>query len=131
MVFAVEHLNHYDLQNSVEARKDWLIKVSFFSVSQICNSPLITGKREPSFSGKMDPDAVKSTLQNLAFGNVMAAAARNYQKELLAEGKAPATTSADQEVDLDELMDVSSIHSSATFNCNFNFSKAIIFFFGD
>jgi len=28
----------------------------------------------------MDPDAVKSTLSNLAFGNVMAAAARNYQK---------------------------------------------------
>nr|ABA94661.2 TRNA synthetase, putative, expressed [Oryza sativa Japonica Group] len=28
----------------------------------------------------MDPDAVKSTLSNLAFGNVMAAAARDYQK---------------------------------------------------
>ncbi|KAL6222359.1 hypothetical protein ACLB2K_005751 [Fragaria x ananassa] len=53
----------------------------------------------------MDPDAVKSTLQNLAFGNVMAAAARNYQKELIAGEKAPATSSADQEVDLDELMD--------------------------
>ena len=59
----------------------------------------------------MDPDAVKSTLQNLAFGNVMAAAARNYQKELLDGEKAPATSSADQEVDLDELMDVSSILS--------------------
>ncbi|KAL6220608.1 hypothetical protein ACLB2K_008364 [Fragaria x ananassa] len=53
----------------------------------------------------MDPDAVKSTLQNLAFGNVMAAAARNYQKELIAGEKALATSSADQEVDLDELMD--------------------------
>lgn len=28
----------------------------------------------------MDPDSVKSTLQTLAFGNVMAAAARDYQK---------------------------------------------------
>lgn len=28
----------------------------------------------------MDPDAVKSTLSNLAFGNVIAAAARNLQK---------------------------------------------------
>lgn len=28
----------------------------------------------------MDPDTVKSTLTNLAFGNVMAAAARDYQK---------------------------------------------------
>ncbi|KAL6276698.1 hypothetical protein ACE6H2_020299 [Prunus campanulata] len=53
----------------------------------------------------MDPDSVKSTLQNLAFGNVMAAAARNYQKELLANEKAPATSSVNQEVDLDELMD--------------------------
>lgn len=35
---------------------------------------LITVKRE------MDPDSVKSTLSNLAFGNVMAAAARDYQK---------------------------------------------------
>jgi hypothetical protein len=28
----------------------------------------------------MDPDAVKSTLSNLAYGNVIAAAARDYQK---------------------------------------------------
>ena len=28
----------------------------------------------------MDPDAVKSTLSNLAFGNVLAAAARDYKK---------------------------------------------------
>jgi hypothetical protein len=28
----------------------------------------------------MDPNTVKSTLSNLAFGNVMAAAARDYQK---------------------------------------------------
>lgn len=28
----------------------------------------------------MNPDSVKSTLSNLAFGNVMAAAARDYQK---------------------------------------------------
>ncbi|GFZ00355.1 thioredoxin domain PLP3A-like protein [Actinidia rufa] len=53
----------------------------------------------------MDPNAVKSTLSNLAFGNVMAAAARDYQKELLAQEKAPASTSINQEVDLDELMD--------------------------
>ncbi|KAM1529217.1 hypothetical protein ACFX1Z_018450 [Malus domestica] len=53
----------------------------------------------------MDPDSVKSTLQNLAFGNVMAAAARNYQKELLSNEKAAATSSSNQEVDLDELMD--------------------------
>lgn len=32
---------------------------------------------------KMDPDSVKSTLSNLAFGNVMAAAARDYQKVAL------------------------------------------------
>ncbi|KAM0970360.1 hypothetical protein FF1_018448 [Malus domestica] len=53
----------------------------------------------------MDPDSVKSTLQNLAFGNVMAAAARNYQKELLSNEKVAATSSSNQEVDLDELMD--------------------------
>ncbi|WJX74841.1 Thioredoxin domain-containing protein plp3a [Trifolium repens] len=29
----------------------------------------------------MNPDAVKSTLTNLAFGNVIVAAARNYQKD--------------------------------------------------
>lgn len=28
----------------------------------------------------MDTDSVKSTLQNLAFGNVLAAAARDYKK---------------------------------------------------
>lgn len=53
----------------------------------------------------MDPDSVKSTLSNLAFGNVMAAAARDYQKELLAEEKGRASSSVNQEVDLDELMD--------------------------
>lgn len=53
----------------------------------------------------MDPDAVKSTLSNLAFGNVMAAAARDYQKEVLAQQKAQTSTSTHQEVDLDELMD--------------------------
>ncbi|KAI3450991.1 hypothetical protein Pfo_007656 [Paulownia fortunei] len=53
----------------------------------------------------MDPDSVKSTLSNLAFGNVMAAAARDYQKELVAQGKAQASSSVNQEVDLDELMD--------------------------
>ncbi|XP_041018847.1 thioredoxin domain-containing protein PLP3B-like isoform X1 [Juglans microcarpa x Juglans regia] len=53
----------------------------------------------------MDPDSVKSTLSNLAFGNVMAAAARDYQKELLAQGKPQASSSFNQEVDLDELMD--------------------------
>ncbi|KAJ4822968.1 Thioredoxin domain-containing protein plp3b [Turnera subulata] len=57
----------------------------------------------------MDPDSVKSTLSNLAFGNVMAAAARDYQKELLAQEKAQTSSSNNQEVDLDELMDVSSL----------------------
>lgn len=36
-------------------------------------------EKKKKFS-KMDPDSVKSTLSNLAFGNVMAAAARDYQK---------------------------------------------------
>ncbi|KAA0055463.1 thioredoxin domain-containing protein PLP3B-like [Cucumis melo var. makuwa] len=53
----------------------------------------------------MDPNSVKSTLSNLAFGNVMAAAARDYQKELLTQGKAQASNSNNEEVDLDELMD--------------------------
>ncbi|KAF8018705.1 hypothetical protein BT93_H3567 [Corymbia citriodora subsp. variegata] len=53
----------------------------------------------------MDPDSVKSTLSNLAFGNVMAAAARDYQKEILAQQKAQTSTSTHQDVDLDELMD--------------------------
>ncbi|KAL8506168.1 hypothetical protein ACS0TY_017149 [Phlomoides rotata] len=53
----------------------------------------------------MDPDSVKSTLSNLAFGNVMAAAARDYQKELWAQEKAHASSSVHEEVDLDELMD--------------------------
>ncbi|AEE78732.1 Thioredoxin domain-containing protein PLP3B [Arabidopsis thaliana] len=53
----------------------------------------------------MDPDAVKSTLSNLAFGNVMAAAARNYQKEVLANEKAQGSNPVNEEVDLDELMD--------------------------
>ncbi|AET03872.1 thioredoxin-like/ATP-binding protein [Medicago truncatula] len=54
---------------------------------------------------KMNPDAVKSTLTNLAFGNVIAAAARNYQKELLSEEKAAQSSSINEEVDLDDLMD--------------------------
>lgn len=53
----------------------------------------------------MDPDSVKSTLSNLAFGNVMAAAARDYQKEVLAQEKAQASSSANNDIDLDELMD--------------------------
>ncbi|KAL0448350.1 UNVERIFIED_CONTAM: Thioredoxin domain-containing protein PLP3B [Sesamum latifolium] len=53
----------------------------------------------------MDPNSVKSTLSNLAFGNVMAAAARDYQKELLAQEKGQASSSVNEEVDLDELMD--------------------------
>lgn len=47
---------------------------------------------------------MKSTLSNLAFGNVIAAAARDYQKELLDKEKSQASSSND-EVDLDELMD--------------------------
>lgn len=53
----------------------------------------------------MDPDAVRSKLSGLAFGNVMAAAARNYQKELVAQEKAQSSSTTNQEVDLDELMD--------------------------
>ncbi|RYR32882.1 hypothetical protein Ahy_A10g047407 [Arachis hypogaea] len=65
---------------------------------------------KPGFShslcgSKMDPNAVKSTLSNLAFGNIMAAAARDYQKELLAQEKAQASSSSNQEVDLDDLID--------------------------
>lgn len=53
----------------------------------------------------MDPDSVKSTLTNLAYGNVMAAAARDYQKELLANEKARAAPASNEEVDLDDLLD--------------------------
>ncbi|KAL5992279.1 Thioredoxin domain-containing protein plp3b [Asimina triloba] len=53
----------------------------------------------------MDPDAFRSTFSGLAFGNVMAAAARDYQKELLAQEKAQSSMKENQEVDLDELMD--------------------------
>lgn len=53
----------------------------------------------------MDPDSVKSTLSNLAFGNVMAAAARDYQKELLSKEKAQASQATTEEVDLDDLLD--------------------------
>ncbi|KAF3786794.1 Thioredoxin domain-containing protein [Nymphaea thermarum] len=53
----------------------------------------------------MDSGSVRSTFSGLALGNVMAAAARDYQKELLAQGKAQAAAPVDQEVDLDELMD--------------------------
>ncbi|KAL1338312.1 hypothetical protein AAHE18_10G203000 [Arachis hypogaea] len=68
------------------------------------------GRRSRGFShslcgSKMDPNAVKSTLSNLAFGNIMAAAARDYQKELLAQEKAQASSSSNQEVDLDDLID--------------------------
>ncbi|PAN43304.1 hypothetical protein PAHAL_8G227800 [Panicum hallii] len=53
----------------------------------------------------MDPDAVKSTLSNLAFGNVIAAAARDLQKEMVAKDKAQAAPASHDEVDLDELLD--------------------------
>lgn len=53
----------------------------------------------------MEPDSVHSTLSGLALGNVMAAAARDYQKELLAKEKAQANPATNKEVDLDELMD--------------------------
>nr|VDC75780.1 unnamed protein product [Brassica rapa] len=53
----------------------------------------------------MDPDAVKSTLSNLAFGNVLAAAARDYKKEVLANEKAQSSNHVNEEADLDELMD--------------------------
>ncbi|KAF8700204.1 hypothetical protein HU200_034581 [Digitaria exilis] len=67
----------------------------------------------------MDPDSVKSTLSNLAFGNVIAAAARDLQKvnrpstqlpppppdEMVAKDKAQAAPASHDEVDLDELLD--------------------------
>lgn len=53
----------------------------------------------------MDPNAVKSTISNLAFGHVIAAAARDLQKEMVAQEKAQASSSVNEEVDLDELMD--------------------------
>lgn len=53
----------------------------------------------------MDPDSVKSTLSTLAMGNVMAAAARNLQKEMVGQQKAQASSSANDEIDFDELMD--------------------------
>ncbi|KAK9111106.1 hypothetical protein Scep_018625 [Stephania cephalantha] len=53
----------------------------------------------------MDPEAFRSKMSGLAFGNVMAAAARDYQKEILAQEKAQTSANANQEVDLDELMD--------------------------
>lgn len=53
----------------------------------------------------MNPDAVKSTLSNLAFGNVLAAAARDYQKELIGQEKAQTSSSHNEDFDLDELMD--------------------------
>ncbi|GKV29588.1 hypothetical protein SLEP1_g38499 [Rubroshorea leprosula] len=62
----------------------------------------------PQHSKKMDPNSVQSTLSNLAFGNVMAAAARDTVDndwELLAQEKTQASSSNNGEVDLDELMD--------------------------
>ncbi|XP_078444812.1 thioredoxin domain-containing protein PLP3B-like [Wolffia australiana] len=53
----------------------------------------------------MDPDAFRSTMSTLNFGNVMAAAARDYQKEMVAQGKGQTSSAANLEVDLDELMD--------------------------
>ncbi|KAF5752456.1 thioredoxin domain-containing protein PLP3B [Tripterygium wilfordii] len=53
----------------------------------------------------MNPDSVKSTLSNLAFGNVLAAAARDYKKELVDQEKTQTSSSTNHEVDLDELMD--------------------------
>lgn len=54
---------------------------------------------------EMDPDSVKNTLSTLAFGNVLAAAARDYKKEVLGEEKRKASSSVHQDVDIDELMD--------------------------
>ncbi|KAJ4950204.1 hypothetical protein NE237_027036 [Protea cynaroides] len=54
---------------------------------------------------KMDPEQFRSRLSNLAFGNVMAAAARNYQKELLVQEKAQTSSTSNEDVDLEELMD--------------------------
>ncbi|RZC83080.1 hypothetical protein C5167_045868 [Papaver somniferum] len=53
----------------------------------------------------MDPEGFKSKMSNLNLGNVMAAAARDYQKEMLNSEKAATSSTANEEFDLDELMD--------------------------
>ncbi|KAK8447986.1 hypothetical protein SEVIR_8G192400v4 [Setaria viridis] len=62
-------------------------------------------EQEQEEAAAMDPDAVKSTLSNLAFGNVIAAAARDLQKEMVAKDKAQGAPASHDEVDLDELLD--------------------------
>ncbi|KAK9822821.1 hypothetical protein WJX81_004966 [Elliptochloris bilobata] len=51
----------------------------------------------------MDVDKYKSRMHSLAYGQAMAAAARDYQKEMLAAGQA--STAAPREVDIDDLLD--------------------------
>ncbi|KAI3692285.1 hypothetical protein L6452_32099 [Arctium lappa] len=81
---------------SISSQRSLMVRFSQFKIRE---------RREVITVIDMDPDSVKSTMQNLAFGNVMAAAARNYQKEVLAQEKAQTSSSFNEEVDLDELMD--------------------------
>ncbi|KAJ3675241.1 hypothetical protein LUZ60_004283 [Juncus effusus] len=53
----------------------------------------------------MDPDQFRSTFSGLALNNVMAAACRDYQKEVLEKQKSQGASASNEEVDLDELLD--------------------------
>ncbi|KAH7302189.1 hypothetical protein KP509_23G060200 [Ceratopteris richardii] len=62
----------------------------------------------------MDPQAFKSTMSDLNFNTVLAAAARDYQKEMIEQEKARVASSAHEEVDLDDLLndpELESLHA--------------------
>ncbi|GAQ80263.1 thioredoxin domain-containing protein [Klebsormidium nitens] len=52
----------------------------------------------------MDPDKFRGTMSDMAFGTALQAAARDYKKELLAQGKGDNSLKFD-EVDMDDLED--------------------------
>eukprot|EP00897_Mesotaenium_endlicherianum_P008554 jgi/Mesen1/7727/ME000407S06943 len=53
----------------------------------------------------MDPEKFRSQLSDIAFGDVLGAAARDYKKELLATEKAKPAKAVHEDVDLDDLLD--------------------------
>eukprot|EP00252_Welwitschia_mirabilis_P009406 TRINITY_DN21987_c0_g1_i1.p1 TRINITY_DN21987_c0_g1~~TRINITY_DN21987_c0_g1_i1.p1 ORF type:complete len:187 (+),score=47.18 TRINITY_DN21987_c0_g1_i1:115-675(+) len=62
----------------------------------------------------MDSNAFRSTFSDLALGTAMAAAARDYKKELIAQEKAQISNKVNEEVDLDDLMndpDLEKLHA--------------------
>ncbi|KAF8050522.1 hypothetical protein N665_1946s0002 [Sinapis alba] len=59
----------------------------------------------------MDPDAVKSTLSNLAFGNVLAEAARDYKKEVLANEKEQSSNHVNEETELMDDPELEKLHA--------------------